>query len=128
MSLDEMTDDDVAAEDIVESDEAELDETDDGADDSVDDVADGDDYDDYDDISTAERVLDVCLRSIVDDQDAIEIDTVGGGRRLTLHVSVASDDMGKIIGKRGRVANALRAVVKAAGGRDNQSATVEIDD
>ncbi len=128
MSLDEMTDDDVAAEDIAESDEAELDETDDGADDSVDDVADGDDYDDYDDISTAERVLDVCLRSIVDDQDAIEIDTVGGGRRLTLHVSVASDDMGKIIGKRGRVANALRAVVKAAGGRDNQSATVEIDD
>lgn len=87
-----------------------------------------DDDEEFDDVTCAERVLDVCIRAIVDDEDAVEIEPDENGSRLTLHVSVAQEDMGKIIGKRGRVATALRTLVKAAGGRDGYSATVEIDD
>lgn len=93
-----------------------------------DDIAETDDESEFEDGGCAERVLDVCVRSIVDDPGAIEIDIEEAGNRLILHVRVAPDDMGKIIGKRGRVANALRTVVKAAGGRDGISATVEIED
>lgn len=88
----------------------------------------GEDEDFYDDATCAERVLDVCIRAIVDDEDSVEIEPEESGNRLTLHVSVAQADMGKIIGKRGRVATALRTLVKAAGARDGYSTTVEIDD
>ncbi len=84
--------------------------------------------DDFDEVSAPERVLDVCLRHIVDNPDAIEIDVEEDRRRLTLHVRVAQEDMGKVIGRNGRVANALRTLIKAAGSRDGIAATVEIDD
>lgn len=84
--------------------------------------------DDFDDATCAERVLESCLRAIVDRPEDIDIGVDEHDRRLTLHVRVASEDMGKIIGKRGRVANALRTLVKAAGSREGYSAAVEIDD
>jgi predicted RNA-binding protein YlqC (UPF0109 family) len=133
--------DDVAADETVDAPPA--DETgDDDFDEALDDDAldtgdddgdidgdiDGDLADEFDDIGCAERVLEVCLRAIVDDPDAIEIDVDDRDARCTLHVRVAPDDMGKIIGKRGRVANALRTLVKAAGARDGVNASVEIDD
>lgn len=94
------------------------------------DVDDDEDFDDdeFDDATCAERVLDICLRAIVDRPEDIDIGVDEHDRRLTLHVRVATEDMGKIIGKRGRVANALRTLVKAAGSREGYSATVEIDD
>ena len=84
--------------------------------------------DDFDDATCAERVLESCLRAIVDRPEDIDSGVDEHDRRLTLHVRVASEDMGKIIGKRGRVANALRTLVKAAGSREGYSAAVEIDD
>lgn len=93
-----------------------------------DDEDDEDFDDDFDDATCAERVLESCLRAIVDRPEDIDIGVDEHDRRLTLHVRVASEDMGKIIGKRGRVANALRTLVKAAGSREGYSAAVEIDD
>lgn len=120
------------ADDTVTIDDEELGDSDEDlatADAQVDEEVEGDEDEDfYDDVTCAERVLDVCIRAIVDDEDSVEIEPEEHGNRLTLHVSVAQADMGKIIGKRGRVATALRTLVKAAGARDGYSATVEIDD
>ena len=73
-------------------------------------------------------VLDYLARSIVDDQDAvkIEVDQVSAGTILRLHV--APDDMGKVIGKRGRVAQSIRTLVRTAGAREGVSVNVDIVD
>ncbi|MFN8104724.1 MAG: KH domain-containing protein [Acidimicrobiia bacterium] len=113
------------------SDDAGLDELDSPEDRVTDDIEDDTDEDfddDFDDATCAERVLETCLRAIVDRPEEIDIGVDEHDRRLTLHVRVASEDMGKIIGKRGRVANALRTLIKAAGSREGYSAAVEIDD
>jgi uncharacterized protein len=79
--------------------------------------------------ATAHGVLDYVARQIVDEPDAVEIDVEErrhGGVELRLHV--APDDMGKIIGRRGRVAQAVRTVVRAAGAKDGVEASVDIVD
>ena len=116
--------DDVVADETVDAPLAD-EPVDDGYDEAIDDEELDEEFDDG---GCAERVLEVCLRAIVDDPDSIDIEVDERDARCTLHVRVAPDDMGKIIGKRGRVANALRAVVKAAGSRDGVNASVEIDD
>ena len=77
---------------------------------------------------TARAVLEHVARSIVDDPDAVvvEVSEERSGVRLALHVS--PPDMGRIIGRRGRVAQALRALVRAAAARDGTDATVDIVD
>lgn len=77
---------------------------------------------------TAQAVLEHIARQIVDDPDAVVVDAGPGrnGLKLSLHVNPA--DMGRIIGKRGRVAQALRTVVRAAGARDGTDASVDIVD
>jgi hypothetical protein len=77
---------------------------------------------------TAQAVLEHVARSIVDDPEAVVVEAGPGrnGLKLSLHVNPA--DMGRIIGKRGRVAQALRTVVRAAGARDGADASVYIVD
>lgn len=76
----------------------------------------------------ARAVLDYLARSIVDDPDAVivEVDERPGGVSLRLHV--APDDMGRVIGRRGRVAQAIRTVVRAAGAKEGLEADVDIVD
>jgi predicted RNA-binding protein YlqC (UPF0109 family) len=77
----------------------------------------------------ARAVLDYLARNIVDDPDGVEIEMEEGRRgdvRLSLHV--APDDMGKVIGRRGRTAQAIRTVVRAAGARESAEVTVDIVD
>ena len=111
-----------------------------GADDDIDDVDDLDDGDDIDDEvgagneigdedgGTALAVLTYLARSLSNDPDSVVIETEErrGGVRLNLHV--APDDMGRVIGRRGRVAQAIRTVVAAAGARDGVKTSVDIDD
>jgi predicted RNA-binding protein YlqC (UPF0109 family) len=78
--------------------------------------------------ATARSVLDYLARSIVDDPDAVVIHAEEGRGSVTLRLHVAPDDMGKVIGKRGRVAQAIRTVVRAAGARDDVSIMVDIVD
>lgn len=73
-------------------------------------------------------VLDYLARSIVDDLDAVVIEAEERGKRVDLRLSVAPSDMGKVIGRRGRVAQAIRVLVRAAGAREGVNAFVEIVD
>jgi len=76
----------------------------------------------------AQAVLVYVARHIVDDPDAIRVEVVERRRGIELHLNVAPDDMGKVIGRRGRVAQALRTVVKAAGATEGVEVNVAIDD
>ena len=77
---------------------------------------------------TARAVLAYIARAIVDEPDAVvvEAEERRGGVMLRLHV--APDDLGRVIGRRGRVAQAIRAVVRAAGAREGIDAAVDIVD
>ena len=66
---------------------------------------------------------------LVDHPDEVQIDELEGERGgIVVEVSVHEDDVGKIIGKRGRVIRALRTVAKAAGQREGSNVTVEVVD
>jgi predicted RNA-binding protein YlqC (UPF0109 family) len=89
----------------------------------------GDDAHDDDDLApTATSVLDLLVTSLVDDPDAVRIDPIEQRGRVRLEVRVGPDDMGRVIGKRGRVANAIRTVVRAAAVRDGVDVDVEFED
>jgi uncharacterized protein len=74
-------------------------------------------------------LLDYLARELVDDPDAVEVEQVDDERGVLLTLSVAQDDMGKVIGRGGRTARAIRIVMKAAGMRAGiQHTGVEIVD
>ena len=77
---------------------------------------------------TSLAVLSYLARSLSNDPDAVIINTEErrGGVRLSLHV--APDDMGRVIGRRGRTAQAIRTLVNVAGAKDGISASVDIVD
>lgn len=66
---------------------------------------------------------------LVEDKDAIEVevDEPNDDGVVTYHLHVASEDMGRVIGKQGRIAKAIRTVMRAGAGRQNQKIMVEID-
>jgi uncharacterized protein len=72
------------------------------------------------------EVLEYVARRLVDEPDAVEVTEVEGERSLILQLRVAPDDMGKVIGKGGRTARAIRTVVRAAATRQGVSTLVEI--
>lgn len=77
----------------------------------------------------ATEVLEYIAKAIVDNPDDVDITEVEGDDGETvLRLRVHPDDMGKVIGKRGRTAKALRTMIKAAATREGGSATVEIVD
>ncbi len=78
--------------------------------------------------SAARAVLEHVAASIVDDKGAVVVESkeVRGQTRLYLHVS--PNDMGRIIGRRGRTAQAVRTLVRAAGATENRDVFVEIVD
>jgi predicted RNA-binding protein YlqC (UPF0109 family) len=106
----------------------ELDHADD-ADGSDDAVGDGNRADgNRADGTMSRNVLDYVARAIVDDPDSVQIDAEQDRRGVTLRLHVAPDDMGKVIGRRGRVAQAIRTVVRAAGATERIEASVDIVD
>jgi predicted RNA-binding protein YlqC (UPF0109 family) len=75
-----------------------------------------------------QAVLQYLAEQIVDDRDAIRIDVEDGPAGVILRLRVAPDDMGKVIGKRGRVAQSIRTLVRAAAAREGIGVTVDIVD
>lgn len=65
-------------------------------------------------------------RSLVDHPEDVEVREQKSGRRVTLELSVAKDDMGRVIGKRGRVANSIRTLLRVAAERDGQQVTLDV--
>lgn len=72
------------------------------------------------------EVLEYIARNLVDDPDAVEVTEETTGSGVMLRLKVAPDDMGKVIGRGGRVARAIRAVIRAAGVHSGVSTSVEI--
>jgi predicted RNA-binding protein YlqC (UPF0109 family) len=74
-------------------------------------------------------LLEFLVRGLVDEPDAVEIEEFEeDDGTLVLELSVADDDYGKVIGRGGRTANALRVVVKASAARSNRRVLVDIVD
>jgi predicted RNA-binding protein YlqC (UPF0109 family) len=76
----------------------------------------------------AQAVLMFLAQQLVDDPGAVSIDTGETRRGIKLSLHVAPDDMGKVIGRRGRVAQSIRSVVRAAGAKDGVDVIVDIVD
>ena len=68
------------------------------------------------------------VKGLVDDKDAVSVtvDEPKEDGTVVYHLHVAADDMGKVIGKQGRIAKAIRSVVKAASSKENIKVDVEI--
>jgi len=73
-----------------------------------------------------EELVRTIAKALVEDQTAVDVRTVQGDGEIIIELRVAPDDMGKIIGKQGRIAKAIRIVVKAVALRENKKVTVEI--
>ncbi len=89
-----------------------------------------DDWGDDDSVDggRARAVLAFLAARLVDDPTAVRIDTSETRQGVKLSLRVAPDDMGKVIGRRGRVAQSIRSVVRAAGARDGVDVLVDIVD
>ena len=72
------------------------------------------------------NLIEILVKALVDKPDAVVIEEVDEGRMVTYEVSVDPDDLGKVIGKQGRVASALRTVAKAAAQKDRKNVYVKI--
>lgn len=72
------------------------------------------------------ELVEVIAKSLVDNPDEVVVTEKGEGRNITIELHVAAADMGKVIGKQGRIAKAIRSVVKAASSRENKRVDVEI--
>jgi hypothetical protein len=104
--------------------------------DSVDDVNTIDEgFDDHDDDAgnrvsggTPLAVVTYLVNSIASDTEAVVINTEERGDSVRFRIHVAPEDMGRVIGRRGRVAQAIRTVVAAAGARDGVQTSVDIVD
>lgn len=72
------------------------------------------------------NLIETLVKALVDDPDSVIVHEVDEGHSTTYEVTVAPDDLGKIIGKQGRVANALRTVAKAAAMKSHKSVYVKI--
>jgi predicted RNA-binding protein YlqC (UPF0109 family) len=79
---------------------------------------------------TANAVLTYLVKQLVDDPESVIVETSEGGRRggVRLDVRVAPGDMGRLIGKRGRTAQSIRAVVRAAATKDDVAVDIEFVD
>ena len=77
------------------------------------------------DISMKE-VLETIIKNLVDNQEAVEVKEVEGEKNIIFEVKVADGDMGKVIGKQGRIAKAIRTVVKAASSTGKKKVVVDI--
>ena len=73
-------------------------------------------------------LVEIIAKSLVDNPDEVHVNEIQGEQGLILELRVAPEDMGKVIGKQGRVAKAIRTVVKAAALNEDQKVVVEIID
>jgi len=73
-------------------------------------------------------LVEFLVRSLVEDPDAVEVEEFNEGGDLVLEVTVADDDLGRVIGRGGRIANAIRTLARAVGARDEHRVIVDILD
>jgi len=74
------------------------------------------------------ELLEFLARSLVEDPDAVNVTEIDEDGDVVLELEVAEDDLGRIIGRGGRIANALRTVIKASATREDKRVIVDILD
>jgi len=74
------------------------------------------------------ELLEYLARQLVDEPDAVRVETGEEDDAIVLRLYVAEDDVGKVIGRQGRIARALRTVVRASAGRERRRVLLEIVD
>ncbi len=72
------------------------------------------------------ELVEVIAKSLVDNPEEVSVTVTEKGKVILLELHVASSDMGKVIGKQGRIARAIRSVVKAASSKEEKKVVVEI--
>jgi predicted RNA-binding protein YlqC (UPF0109 family) len=93
-----------------------------------DDLDEDDDDDDQQPGELAVDVLEYLVKALVEDPDAVEIDVFDDRRGMKMAVSVGPGDMGRVIGRRGRLANAIRTVVRAAAADEGMAVDLDFVD
>jgi predicted RNA-binding protein YlqC (UPF0109 family) len=71
-------------------------------------------------------LIEYIAKSLVEHPDQVEVHEIQTGNRVRLELSVAKDDMGRVIGKNGRVANSIRTLLRVAAERDGKQATLDV--
>ena len=71
------------------------------------------------------NILETIILNLVDNKEAVEIKEINNEKSTTFEVKVANEDMGKIIGKQGRLAKSIRTVMKSVAGKEQKKVTVE---
>ena len=74
------------------------------------------------------ELVEFLVRALVEQPDKVEVEEFEEDGDLILEVTVAEDDLGRVIGRGGRIANAIRTVARAAGARDDRRVIVDILD
>lgn len=72
-----------------------------------------------------ENVLKAIISNLVEDTNAVEIKRIDSEKTVTFEVKVADSDMGRVIGKQGRLAKSIRTVMKAMANKEHKKVTVE---
>ncbi|WP_353093884.1 KH domain-containing protein [Tissierella praeacuta] len=72
------------------------------------------------------ELVEFIAKSLVDNPDEVVVNEIEGSQSIIIELKVHPEDMGKVIGKQGRIAKAIRTVVKAAAIKDNKRVVVEI--
>jgi hypothetical protein len=66
------------------------------------------------------------IKQIVDHPESVRVNQVTGDRAIVLEIKVAPDDVGKVIGREGRIINSLRQLIKASAGKRNKRIDIEL--
>ncbi|NLX62092.1 MAG: KH domain-containing protein [Tissierellia bacterium] len=72
------------------------------------------------------ELVEMIAKALVDNPEEVEVNEIEGTQSVIIELKVAEEDMGKVIGKQGRIAKAIRTVVKAAAIKENKRVVVEI--
>jgi len=74
------------------------------------------------------EILEIMIKNLVEKPEELSIEEVQNGKEITLKVKVNSKDMGRVIGKQGRMAKSIRTVAKAIATKQNQKIVIEFVD
>ena len=74
------------------------------------------------------KILEIIARAIVDEPDVVSVTEIGGMHTAILELKVAKSDIGKVIGKQGRTAGAIRTILSAVSAKDKKRTVLEIVD
>lgn len=72
------------------------------------------------------ELIEYIAKSLVDHPEEVQVRQSGGGTRVRIELSVTKDDMGRVIGKSGKVANSIRTLLRVAAEREGKQATLDV--